>query len=362
MTNEFIYQGLCVSTSCRYFQARVGKGNSFIEDQQNSIAYLTFQEGTNSGKFSELTGLKLVGPSDTYLTEMGLPKKISPTILSLNGFRLKVLPLDTHIINIVLIADSESRVVQDYTGTTIVVSREDCNNAEFIKFLFFSGNLLYLKPYGPVPKCWEFRNFPKITVKPGETKTLESNSDTLFHLRRRYDDYVIREVDYQDQFILEIRRILQDYGVELVRINKETSLTRTSYVQYQFVQTPIHASHPYRGDLEENILNFKQPVEFTLHTNDMVLYHDFKKKFMNLNLLTNFVEFKATDKYGERWTASVRWGQITDEFNQQYQPDDNANFAYQCQFRCELYYFEVRDDRFKIIEEISQIIQADSNK
>ena len=362
MTYEFIYQGLSIVTSCRYFQAKVGKGISFIEDQQSSTAYLTFPPDTSSGKFSELTNIKLVGPKDTILEPMGLPKRNQTTTISINGFKLRILPMETHIINIVIVADSESRVVQDSTSTTIVVSREDCRNSEFIKFLFYSGNLLYLKPYGPLPRGWEFRNFPKISVKYGETKSLGSNSDTVFYLRRRYDDYVIREIDYQDQFILEVRKILQDYGVELVRINKETSLTKTSYVQYQFLQTPSRISHPYRGDLEQNILSYRQPIEFTLHTNDTILYHDFKNKFMNLDLLTNFVEFKTTDKYGERWTAAVKWSQVSEEFNQQYQPDDNANFAYQCQFRCELLYYEVKDDRFKILEEISHKIETDSNK
>jgi hypothetical protein len=86
----------------------------------------------------------------------------------------------------------------------------------------------------------------------------------------------------------------------------------------------------------------------------MVLYHDFKNKYSNVNLLTNFVEFKTTDRYGDRWTAGVRWYGITEDYSGNvYQQDDNSNFAHQCQFRCELYFYEVLDTRYEFLKEIS---------
>ena len=182
--------------------------------------------------------------------------------------------------------------------------------------------------------------------------TLTSDSETVFTLRRRYNDYLIREIDYQDQFILEIRRILEDYGLELVRINKEQTLTKTSYVTYQISQTPMRALHPGISYPENKLLYYRQPVDFTLHTTDMVMYHDFKNKYTNLDLLTNFCEFKTTDRYGGRWTAAIKWSSVTEDFNHVYQPDDNANFAYQCQCRCELFYCEAFDDRYKFLTEI----------
>ena len=349
---EFIHAGLQITTSCRYFHIKSGKSISFVEDGKMSTATLYFTPGSTSKKISDMTGLPLVGRGDVKISEFGLPKRIQQSSVTLNGFKLNVLSLDQYSINIVIARDTESMVVQDSVKTIIVASKEDYNNPKFLKYLFFSGNLLYLKPAGPFPECWELRNFPKILVGSGKSSVLESESDTVFTLRKRYDDYVVREVDYQDQFILEIRRILSDYGVDLVRINKEVPLTRTSYIQYQFNQTPVRNSHPYTGDLTREIINFRQTVEFNLHTTDMVLFNDFRNKFTNVDLLSNFVEFKTTDKYGKQWTAAVKWGGITEEFNHNYQPDDNSNFAYQCQFMCELYFYEVKDLRYKFLEEI----------
>jgi hypothetical protein len=250
------------------------------------------------------------------------------------------------------VADSESRVVQEYDSTTIVVSEEDSNNPEFIDFLFYSGNLLYLKPVGPKPKCYRIYNFPRIPIKDTPLELSSSNLE-VYTLRRRYDDYVIRAIDYQDQFLAELRRILDGYGLELVRYNKEMTLRKTSHVLYQINQTPTRFLHPGRDERNSRVISYKLPIMFTLRATDMVLFFDFKNKYINVDLLTNFTEFKTGDRYGERITAAVKWGQLTEDFNHLYQLDDNANFSFQCQFSCELYFYEIFDSRYKFLEEIN---------
>lgn len=349
--NEIIYRGLKLSTTCQYFQVVEGNSCSLVEDKTQSLMTLTYTPGSTSESLSNILGISRLGRNIDMLP-MGLPKKFTETIISLNGLKFRKLTYDPHIINIVIVSDSESRVIQDYNYTTIVVSKNDYKDPKFIDYLFFSGNLIYLSPIGPKPKCYTIKNFPKIYLSYGDSVDLTSTSETIYTLRRRYDDYVIREIDYQDQFVLEIRRILTDYGLELVRLNKETTLTKTSYVTYQFVQTPVKYNHPKYLDQDNKVMQHKVPVEFTLRTTDMVLYFDFKNKYNNVNLLTNFCEFKTTDKYGDRWTAAIKWGGITEDFNHLYQQDDNSNFSFQCQFRCELYFYEMMDDRLNFLKEI----------
>lgn len=362
MIQEFIYRGLFIRTECKYFQVSYGGITKFSEDIPGSTATLYVSDRTmTAGQISDITGLKLVGSGDMIVEPMSKPMKISTGSITINGLRINKLTLENHTINIVIVGDSESRVVQSYGRTVIVVSTEDYKNPDFIKFIFFSGSLLYLRPIGKIPDDWEIRNFPKIIID-SSTKVLNSSSETVFYLRRRYDDYVIREIDYQNQLILEVRKILEDYGIQLVRINKETTLSKTSYVQYQFIQTPVKASHSFSGDLSQNVLSFHQPVEFSLHTNDTVLYHDFKNKFLNVNLLSNLTEIKATSRYGTRYTAAIKWGDLTEEFNQVYQPDDNSNFAYQCQFRCDMFFYEIQDTRYKFLEDIIYELNQEKQK
>lgn len=351
MLNEVIYRGLKLSTTkCKYYIVQEGCYCDLTENTTTSTLVLTYTPGSTSESLSIALGITAIG-KDQSMIPMGAPKKFGETTFSLNGLKLRKLTHDSHVIHLIIVEDSESRVVQTYDYTTIVVSSKDYNNQEFIDFLFYSGNLLYIQPIGPRPKCYEIRNFPRIIIGD-KSLDLKSESLDFLTLRRHYDDYVIRAIDYQDQFILEIRRILMDYGIELVRLNKEKTLSTPSYISYQFMQTPVKYNHPQYGDEDCKIMQHKQPVEFSFSTPDMVMFFDFKNKYNNVDLLTNFCEFKTTDKYGRRWTAAIKWGQITEEFNHTYSMDNNSNFANQCQFRCELYFYEVLDDKYEFLNEV----------
>ena len=358
--NEVVYKGLKLVSQkgCKYFIVKEGDTCSLVDDPKTSTLTLTYTPGSTALSLSTLLGIPLVG-KNVEMEPMYRAKRFSTVTVSLNGLKLRKITSDTHTINIVIVSDSESRVVQDYNYTTIVVSNEDAENPEFVNYIFYSGNLAYLQPVGPKPKCWKFRNFPKITIKDSDLE-LTSDSTFVYTLRRRYDDYVIRAIDYQDQFVLEIRRILSDYGLELVRMNKETTLKTTSHVLYQFSQTPTKIHNPFRSDIDDRIISQRIPVEFTLRTTDMPLFFDFKNKYNNVDLLTNFCEFKTSDKYGERWSAAIKWGGITEDFNHLYQSDDNSNFSYQCSFRCEIYFYECFDDRYEFLNEILFNLDSDN--
>lgn len=355
---EIIYKGLDIVSKkgCKFFNIIPGSVNSIKEDTKTSTLTITYAPGTTLGLLSDELGIAYYGDSGDFPEPSGV-KRFSTPEVNLNGLRLKKMTSDNHIFHMIIVADSESRVVQNYNETTIVVSAEDVENQEFINFLFFSGGLKFLRPVGTLPKCYKIRNFPRLIFKSSDLN-LTSDSTTVFHLRRRYDDYVIRAIDYQDQLVLELRRILDNYGVELVRWNREETLAKTSYVSYRFDQTPTRVHHPSYNDGDDRVIQQRLPIEFTLRTPDTPLFFDFKNKYNNLDLLTNLCEFKTTDRYGERWTASIKWGQITEDFNHQYQADDNSNFANQCQFRAELYFYEVFDDRYAFLEEINTILEA----
>lgn len=352
--NEIIYKGLILRSGCKYYEVKEGSVPNLVEDRQRSTLVLTYSPGSSSSSIGKVLGLEVV--DDLKLSPSGLPKRFSEVYVSLNGLKLKKLTSDSYIINLIIVDDSESRVVQDYNKTIIVVSKEDYKNQDFINYVFYSGNLTYLKPVGPKIDCYRVRNFPKIIIKD-KSLNLQSDSEVYYSLRRKYDDYVIRSVDYQDEFIEKVRSILDSYGIELVRLNKEETLKITSYITYQISQTPVKTNHPKISDLEDKLLQHKVPIDFSLRTTNMLLYYDFKNKYNNVDILTNFCSFPVLDKYGKSWLCAVKWGGITEDFNHMYQQDDNSNFSYQCSFRCELYFYEVIDDRHEFLQEILYTIE-----
>ena len=357
--NEVIYKGLLLTSlrGSRFYNVVKGCTNSLVE--MDGVLTLTYVDGSTSWSLSDFLGIPKIGREMKMEPTLG-PIRFSEVTVSLNGLVLRKMTSDTHTVRIVIVADSESRVVQWYEGTTIIVSEEDRTNEKFINFLFYSGGLLYLRPVGPKPKCYEITNFPFIPIKD-KTLVLGSTNIEVFQLRRRYDDYVIRAIDYQDQFLAEMRRILDGYGLELVRYNKEMTLRKTSHVLYQINQTPTRILHPGINEPESRVISYKLPIMFTLRATDMVLFFDFKNKYHNVDLLTNFTEFKTGDRYGERITAAVKWGQLTEDFNHLYQLDDNSNFSFQCQFSCELYFYEIFDTRYKFLKEINLTLEKEND-
>lgn len=360
---KVVYRGLVLESKkgCKYYNVTEGSTFSLIENLKTSTLTLTYPKGSTCGTIHEILGIPCI-EKDLEMIPLSMPKLFSEVIVSLNGLKLRKLTTDSHTINLIIVEDCESRVVQNYNYTTIVISKEDALNDEFVDFLFYSGRLKYLEPVGKKPANWAIRNFPKIIIKD-KNIVLESDNTEVFSLRRRYDDYVIRAIDYQNQFVLELRRILDDYGLEFVRYNKEATLSKTSYVTYQFNQTPSMVHHPNIYGIDNRIISQRLPVELSMHTPDMVMFFDFKNKFNNVDLLSNFCEFVTKDKYGQEWVAAIKWlGNITEDFNHVYQSDENSNFSYQCQFRCELYFYEVLDAKYKFLEEIVFNLDSEESK
>jgi len=58
------------------------------------------------------------------------------------------------------------------------------------------------------------------------------------------------------------------------------------------------------------------------------------------------------DKNGDLWTSAIRWGRITEDFNQMYEQDNNQNFSLSCQFSAELFFYEVYDKTVGFVKEI----------
>lgn len=354
------YQGLDIKTPCKYLYIHTGDTFSLKEDKKRSVYEVIFPEGSTSDNVSGVLGIPRVGKNQT-LYGMSRPEKYNPVIVTLNGFRFRKTTYDQHIVRVVIVSDSESKVIQSYSGTTLVVSGRDYKNQEFIDFLLYSGGLKYLVPETP-KKCksnWEIRNFPRIIIGQ-KSLDLKSDSEVIYSLREKYDNYRIRSIDYQNQFVEEIRKRLGEYGIEFVRLNKERTLSGTSYVTYRFSQTPVNNNHPMYSDQHCQVTNHRLPVEMELHTTNTQLFFDFKNRYQNVDFLTNFCEMTTMDKYGDLWTSAIKWGRLSEDFSQTYDSDNNSNFALSSQFSCELFFYEAYDDRYSFLDEIK--MEMEMNK
>ena len=351
MTNTVNYQGLQISSSCKYLYIHSGDCNYCRN--VDSVYEISFKEGSTNREIGNLFGIKTIG-REQYLRSMSKAEIFPEVTVTINGLKFIKTTYDPHIFRIVIIGDGKSQVIQTYEHTTILISDKDKNDKTLMSAILCGVNgqsLLYMKPVA-AKKClntWEWKNYPRIIIN-NKSLDLKSESDTIYYLRSKYDNYRIRSIDYQNQFVEEIRKRLDEYGIELVRYNREKTLTRTSYLSYRFSQTPISYNHPmYRdNDLTSKRLN----TEFELRTNNTQLFFDFKNRYINVDLLTNFCEMTTMDRYGDLWTSAIKWGRITEDFNQLYEQDNNQNFSLSCQFNAELFFYEVYDNSLEFINEI----------
>lgn len=350
--NQFVYCGLRINTDATYFRFTEGDIASIRHDKSTYTVEVTFPKGIRSRELGQMLNIDLINDMEVKATDGGKSMRINPVSIKLNGLELIKQMTDPHIVRVMLVDDYPSRIAQTYQSTTIVINEKDKGDIEFLQYIF--SNLKYLKMKKPRGFDWStymVANFPKITIYDTNLD-LSSDSTYVHKLRSSHNRYLIKAVDYEHQFLHDIGVILEDFGVQLTRVNREETLDIPSYVSYSINMTPTKYTHPRWGEVQESVLCHSIAVDFTLSTPDMILFFDFKNRYSNVDLLTNYASFKTKDKYGEEWTAAIKWGTITEDFNHMYGQDNNSNFSHQCNFRAELFFYEVYDMNYNYTNEI----------
>ena len=110
MCNKVIYRGLELMSlkGSQYYEVIEGCTNSLVES--NGVLTLTYTKGSTSWSLSDFLGIPKAGRNMEMEPTRG-PRRFKEVIVSLNGLRLQKLTAEDHIIHIVIVADSESRVV-----------------------------------------------------------------------------------------------------------------------------------------------------------------------------------------------------------------------------------------------------------
>ena len=125
--NKLNYQGLVFETSCKYFYIHTGDNFALRENKKSSVYEIIYPEGSTADEVSRVLGISREGENQK-INEMSRPEKFNEIYLTLNGLKFRKLTYDQHIIKIVIVQDSDSRVLQGYSHTTLVISEKDYKN------------------------------------------------------------------------------------------------------------------------------------------------------------------------------------------------------------------------------------------
>lgn len=103
-------------------------------------------------------------------------------------------------------------------------------------------------------------------------------------------------------------------------------------------------------------------IELKLSSPDFVLYNDFKTRYQNLDLISDFTEFQTRDKLGRMWVSNLIWSSIDTSFNQDYNTDELSNVAWEVPFSVELHYYTVYDEQYYNIQGIIMSLVGEDSK
>lgn len=102
----------------------------------------------------------------------------------------------------------------------------------------------------------------------------------------------------------------------------------------------------YRHDLYQS----RAELSITIRTKDQLKYMHIKKKFQNIEMISNITEFTVKDKKGLDWLNHIWWEKHTDVTQLANTKDNEGRISFNLELRCTLHFYEVEDELFGLIK------------
>lgn len=102
----------------------------------------------------------------------------------------------------------------------------------------------------------------------------------------------------------------------------------------------------YRHDLYQS----KAELSMNIRTTDQLKYMHLKKKFQNIELISNITEYSVKDKKGLDWLNHIWWEKHTDATQLSSVRDNEGRVSFNLELRCTIHFYEVEDELFELIK------------
>ena len=341
---KFVIQGLKITSECRYIHFIKSSEFRIIESLDDSCFYIYYKPGVTS---DILVDPRIEVLQSLELREMG-PLKIHTPEVDLAGVRIRKLIQNDYSVS--------QFVVRDLTKFAMNLDTDHCEILipKGLDWDIESYKCLLTKnPYIEVldSNCKQLKNIYSINISNKDCK-VTSNNDFILNTKSKYTKYLLDSVTVQDSFISQLRAILEEYGIELHTTPQKEVLRTDHKISYRYSELGKQSSRKSMDHPLKWAIQCKAHVDFTLSTPELPLLLDFRTKYQNLDLVTNFTEFYTNDKLGRSWISNVDWSPIGADFNQENSQDDNGNIAFTSQFSADIYYYTVYDETLIKVQDI----------
>lgn len=344
--NTILIQGLRIGTKCKYVRIAYGDRVSVSEDIGKSLMTITVPEGFH-GRNIVNSRVEVVEDNVIVPTKGSIP--VPSGRADLNGLVLrKVVPSGINF-NQFIVKD-----VQDYT-----VWYDDYRVVILIPECKLSDKETYLKAVSAVP--WfdvvdssglqSPANIYGLNIGDGDIRH-DSNNGFSFGTKAFYERYTLRMIDVLHSFITKLSKRMEDFGVQLVGFQLDENTLSPDNVKYRITELGRQISRPSFTVTERYAVKHRTLIDFELSASSFILCNDFKTRYQNYDLISDFTEFYTTDSHGVPWVSSVSWGEISTTYTQDFETDQTGSVASTAQFSCELNYYVVFDDTYPKIKKI----------
>jgi len=353
--NTILTQGLKIGTRCKYVRIVYGDRVSVSEDIGRSLMTITVPEGF-SGRHIVNSRVELVedcvlAPSKGYLA-------VPTATIDLNGLVLRKISDLAINYNQFIVKD-----IKDYT-----VWYDNYRVVILIPESRLSDVKTYVKAVGAVP-MFEVEGYAELqsptniyglNIGDGSIRH-DSNNGFSFGTKAFYERYSLRMIDVLHSFITKLGKRLEDFGVQLVGFQQDEHTLSPDSVKYRITELGRQVSIPSFSVTERYAVKHRTLIDFELSASSFILCNDFKTRYQNYDLISNFTEFYTTDSHGKPWISNVSWGEISTTYTQDFETDQTGAVASTAQFSCELNYYVVFDDTYPRIKKIiTDIVAGDS--
>lgn len=343
---KILLQGLKITTKSKFVRISYGDEVSVREDPKASTMDIVVPEGFRGSdiesRFVEVTEDMELKPTDGYVM-------VKASTIDLNGLVLEKIAPGVYNFNQFVVKD-----ITDFTAwydeRRIVILVPECKIQDKWTYV----ETVRALPMFEVVSAEELQSPTNIYgLKMGdESFSFDSNNGFVFATKQFYERYSLRMIDVMHSFLTKLEKRLQDYGLQLVGFQMDEESLSPNNVKYRITELGRQISRPSYSVSERYAVKHKSVIEFELSASSLVICNDFKTRYQNYDLVSDFTEFYTTDAHGVNWISCVNWGEITTNYTQDFETDQTGAIASTAQFSCELNYYVVFDDTYPRIKSI----------
>lgn len=279
-------------------------------------------------------------------------RSLSPKKLKFNDHEIWIYDLNNRVVNYVVSESLDSTLFETENHTTWVINKDLVTNPEGLKSLLDSSKYVEWRSY-PVNEFYSYRSAnTSLSTDIGKDEVVEIKAKHNKPIN--FKTYTKWRVEYATVllgFYDQLKSHLPDFDIYMdgqkIQSMDELNPNRID-ITLEGLADLGRRPYVYNHDLYQSQAN----LNLRIKTPDQLKYMHIKKKYQNVELISNIARFEVDDKRGLKWTNHIWWEPHRDSTQMSNIKDEQGRFTYTLDLRCQLHFYEVEDELYDTIDTI----------